>query len=160
MKWEPTLDENEEQELRTGYVSDNTAFMRWSTELEQQDVLSDKDYIKRHRHRIMSLNKFPALAFYTDSRQLLLRKLRNVVITLSKNAGLEETAEEAALDNNDDAQMTRGWNGNYSKVLITQRHELKEESMEEKVGRFSGLFGKKKEEEPKPGNQIGPVVVR
>lgn len=163
MKYNPELEE--EPEVRqavahAGYVSDNTAFMRWSTEVEEEKTLSNADYITRHRHRLMSLNKFPALAFYTDQRQLLLRKLRNIGITLCKNAGLEETAEETALDNIDDAQMTRGWQGNYSKVLITQRHELKEERIEEKAGRFSGLFGKKKEEEQQTTNDVGPVRVR
>jgi hypothetical protein len=90
-----------------------------------------------------------------------LRKYRHEIITLSNNAGLHLTAEEAALDNIDDAQMTRGWQGNYSKVLITQRQELKteEKTTEEKMGRFSGLFGKKKEP-PQQDQVIGGVAVR
>lgn len=146
MKWQPELDEEEEKQMRYGYVSDNTAFMRWSTEIEQQDELVDKPFLHRHRHRVLSINKFTPLAFYKDEREIRLRKLRNINITLAKNAGLEETAEETALDNIDDAQTSRGWKGEYQRALITQRHEIREEK-ESKVGRFSGLFGKKPEEQ-------------
>ncbi len=149
MKWEPVLDEEEEKELKRGFISENTAQSRWETEIEaNKEIGIDERILRRNRYRVFNINKFPALAFYSDMRQLRLRKRRNINLTLAANAGLVETCEETVFDNIDDAQTSRGWQGKYTIARITERHEIRqEETGKEKVGRLSGLFSKKKQQE-------------
>ena len=147
MKWTPELNEDEERELRQGWISDNTAFMRWSTEIEEKENITDKRFLKEHNDIIRQIEKFNPLSFYSDKRELKLRKCYLLNTVLAKNAGLDDVAEETSLFSIDVAQTSRGWHGNYSKALITQRHEFKEDKEEKTLGRFSNLFKKKNAEE-------------
>jgi len=158
MKWQPSFEPEEEQQLKTGYMSDNTAFMRWSTEIEKKANVTDDAFLERNKLQILALDKFPALAFYEDPRMLRLRKRKLLNVVLARNAGLNETCEETVLSSIDDVQTSRGWKGNYSRALITQRHELKEEKtdMQKKVGfwnRFMGGQNKGEEQQQQGGMQ-------
>lgn len=147
MRWQPELDEEEERELRQGWISDNTAFMRWSTEIEEREHITDAKFLERNKDIIRQIEKFNPMSFYSDKRELKLRKCYLINTVLAKNAGLDEVAEETSLYSIDVAQTSRGWQGNYSKALITQRHEFKEDKEEKNLGKFSGLFRKKQQEE-------------
>jgi hypothetical protein len=158
MKWQPSFENpEEEQRTKTGYVSDNTTFMRWSTELETKDNVTDSDFMGRNSLQIMALDKFPALAFYEDPRLLRLRKRKLMNLILAQNLGLEQTCEEIVLSTIDDVQTSRGWKGAYSKALITQRHELdtKERTEPQKKAKWFNRFigGKDQSEESQESRQ-------
>lgn len=152
MKWVPQFEPDEEQQLKTGYMSDNTTFMKWSTELEQKKDISDEAFFKRHYYEILGLNKFPALAFFDDKRNLQLYSLKMVNANLAFCAGQVDVCESTVLSAQTDVQLSRGMHGNYSKALITQRQEFREEKSEigKKVGIFNKIFGGKKQEEEVP----------
>jgi len=151
MRWAPQHEGLEEEELRHNFISEDTAKARWETEIEPKDNIVDNDFMKRNKYKINSINKFPALAFYNDYKYLLLRRNRNLQIAICAAEGLDDICEELVLDNIDDAQVSRGWNGNYTIAKITEIHklqqELKQEQLgsKERIGRFSGLFRKKEE---------------
>ena len=151
MRWKPDFDPEEEQQMKTGYVSDNTTFMRWSTEMETKQNVTDGSFMDRNKLLVMALDKFPALAFYEDPRLLRLRKRKIQNAILANNAGLNQTAEETILSTIDDVQTSRGWHGAYSKALITQRHELdtKEQTEPQKKAKWFNRFigGKTPEEQ-------------
>lgn len=142
VKWTPEWEPHEEQALKTGYVSDNTLFMRWSTEMETKKNVSDDAFMERNKLQILALDKFPALAFYEDPRMIRLRKLKIMNAILAENAGLTQTAEETVLSTIDDVQASRGWKGNYSKVLITQRHEVDTKEMQQPMQRKANWFNR------------------
>ena len=124
------------------YVSDNTSFMRWSTEVEKIHDLIDNGFLDRHRERIIDINKFLPLANITNPDSNSLFRLRRMNITLARDSELRDLAEETALDNLADYNTTRGQDGFYQKALITQRREWKDNSKEEKKkGMFGRLFG-------------------
>ena len=134
---ERDLDQNSDDdevyfEGRPRYVSDQTAFMRWSTELEQVDNIIDKQFLKDNRHRVIDINKILPLSFIEDKKSIKLFRLRRMNIGRSMDAGLVDLAEETVLDNLADYQTTRGIRGNYQKALITTRREWKDRSNEEK----------------------------
>ena len=151
MKWKPEFEPEEEQQLKTGYISDNTAFMRWSTEMEKKQDITDSAFMNRNSLLIMALDKFPALAFYNDPRMMRLRKRKIMNMILAENAGLHQTAEETVLSTIDDVQTSRGDKGAYSRALITQRHEVdtkeQNESLPKKAGFFNRFIGGKKSSE-------------
>ena len=128
-------------EGRPRYVSDQTAFMRWSTELEKKDRLVDDDFLHNNQHRIIDLDKFLPLSFIDDPRSIKLFRLRRMNITLAKDAGLIDLADETTLDNLADYQTTRGVRGNYQKALITQRREWQDKTeVDKQRGILSGLI--------------------
>jgi len=136
-------------EGRPRFVSDQTAFMRWSTELEKVHDIIDKEFLIRNKHRIMDINKILPLSFIENPRSLQLFRLRRINIGLSTDAGLLDLADETTLDNLADYQTTRGIRGNYQKALITQRREFKDNRMEEKkAGLLDRLLRGKQEQEP------------
>lgn len=142
MRWKPEYEPEEEKQLRSGYISDNTAFMRWSTEMETKQNVTDSEFMGRNKLLVMALDKFPALAFYEDPRLMRLRKRKIMNTILADNAGLNQTAEETILSTIDDVQTSRGWKGAYSKALITQRHELdtKEQTEPQKKAKWFNRF--------------------
>jgi hypothetical protein len=154
-EWKPHFSPEEEKNLKQGYVSDNTIFMRWSTEFETKENISDNDFMARNNLLIMALDKFPALAFYDDPRLLRLRKRKLNNAILAHNAGLMDTCEETILSTIDDVQTSRGWHGNYSKALITQRHELdsQERTEPQKKAKWFNRFIGGKEPEQQGGPQ-------
>ena len=145
MRYNPPENQiNEEQEEsyfegRPRYISDQTAFMRWSTELEPVNGLIDKDFIKRNRNRIIDVNKILPLSFIDDPRSIKLFRLRRINMGLASDAGLDDLADETTLDNIADYQTTRGIRGNYQNALITQRKEWKDRT---DTNTKTGLFGK------------------
>jgi len=153
MDWEPVMSKEDEAQLKREILSDATSHQRWATEIQKDDDILGifpKDFIERHKNRVRALNKFPALGFFTDKRIYRLERRRRIIMTLAKNAGLKETAEEAALDTLMDINMSRGWEGAYSKINVTERHEHKiqeTKSGSEKIRGISRLFGKKDEQE-------------
>lgn len=156
VKWQPQMEPHEEQQLKTGYVSDNTMFMRWSTEMETKKNVVGPEFMERNKLDILALDKFPALAFYQDARMLILRKLKIINARLADDIGLNATAEETILSTIDDVQTSRGWQGNYSKVLITQRHEVDTKEMTtptipKRAGFFNRFIGGKNEQEQNTG---------
>ena len=157
MKWQPSFENpEEEQRAKTGYVSDNTTFMRWSTEIETKDHVTDSDFMDRNSLLIFAADKFPAMAFFEEPREKQLRKLKINNAILARDAGLSKMAEETIISTIDDVQMSRGWKGNYSKALITQRHELdtKERTEPQKKAKwFNRFIGGKGQEEEQGGPQ-------
>lgn len=134
-------------EGRPRYVSDQTAFMRWSTEMESNELV-DNDFLKANKYRVIDINKFLPLAFIQNPRNIPLFRLRRINMTFEKDAGLYENAAETVLDNLADYQTTRGINGNFQKALITQRREWQDKTdMEKKKGVLGGLIKRKSEEE-------------
>jgi len=128
-------------EGRPRYISDQTAFMRWSTELEQSNDLVDPEFLKQNRFRVLDINKFLPLSFINNPRSIRLFRLRRLNMTLEKDAGLFENAAETMLDNLADYQTTRGINGNFQKALITQRREWQERSgSDSKHGLFNRII--------------------
>jgi len=135
-------------EHKPRYVSDNTAFMRWSTELEQTPNVVNKDFLDRNRHRIVDINKFLPLSNITNPRMIKLSRLRRMNMQLAQDAGLIDLAEETTLDNVADYQMSRGNQGFYQKALITQRREWKESSNQERrTGMLKNILRGKKQQE-------------
>lgn len=131
------------------YISDNTAFMHWSTELEQNKDIMDNKFMKRNRHRVGDINKILALSNITSPRTIKLAHLRRMNMSLANDAGLVEVADETMLDNIADYQTSRGIHGFYQKALITQRRELLDnQKKEEKKGILQNLFrGAEQQEE-------------
>jgi len=138
----------DEGDPKPRYVSDNTAFMRWSTELEKTPQVIDNKFLERNRHRIIDINKFLPLSNITNPRMIKLSRLRRMNMQLSQDAGLNDLAEETTLDNVADYQMSRGNQGFYQKALITQRREWKDSSsQEQKTGMLKNLIRGKKQQE-------------
>jgi len=129
------------QNRNVQYISDNTAFMHWSTELEHNEDIMNRRFLQRNRHRVGDINKILALSNITSPRTIKLAHLRRMNMTLAKDAGLEELADETMLDNIADYQTSRGIEGFYQKALITQRRELLDnQKKEEKKGLLKSLF--------------------
>ena len=77
MKWEPVLDPEEEHEFKKGFISEETAKLRYETEIEKkylEEINIQNDFIERHKHRLLSIDKFPAMAFYSNLKQMRIRK--------------------------------------------------------------------------------------
>lgn len=148
---ETRQESDEEQQVyfegRPRYVSDQTAFMRWSTELEQSNELVDPEFLKTNKYRVMDINKFLPLSFIKNPRNIPLFRLRRMNMTHEKDAGLFENAAETVLDNLADYQTTRGINGNFQKALITQRREWQDKTEPETKKGIMGRLIKGKSEE-------------
>jgi len=150
------LDEKEIMQLRSAFMSDNTAFMKWSTEIEEKKSVIDSEFMHRNRMTIIGLDKFAPLANFTEPRLIQLHKLKMLIIGLEVEAGLDYSAEQTALSAIDDIQVSRGDHGFYQRALITQRQEQDiradtHSDAERKVGFFNKLFAKK--EQPPQGGQ-------
>lgn len=138
-------------------ISEQTAYMRWSTEIErdEENEIVDKKFIKNHRPRVIDINKFLPLSNITDKRQVKLFRLRRMNMTLAQDAGLEDVAEETTLDNLADYETSRGINGFYQKALITQRQEFKDQSIRERdMGFWGRLLNKDKKQNSQQGNSM------
>lgn len=148
MRYNPpkeTIDESENEEQvyfegRPRYVSDQTAFMRWSTELEQSSGLVNNEFLEENKYRVLDINKFLPLAFIKNPRNIPLFRLRRMNMTHEKDAGLFENAAETVLDNLADYQTTRGIEGNFQKALITQRREWQDRTNPETTKK--GIIGR------------------
>jgi hypothetical protein len=141
-------DDEMEQQNRA-QISDRTAYMRWSTEVEPKKNVIDSDFLERNRISIIGLDKFAPLANFKDPRLMRLHKLKMIIIDLEIEAGLIHAAEGTALSAIDDVQISRGDNGFYQRALITQRQEVESEErtdVQKKVGFFNKMFGGKKQE--------------
>lgn len=144
MRWQPELDEEEEQNYRTGYISDQTAYMRMQTQLEKRDKFIDDDFFEAFKPRILASDKFAPLSNSPNS-QVNIDRIRRLKIDLLEEAGLHEDAIRCALDNVGDYQSYRGKKGFFQQAQITERHEVKQDAAEKKkLGMLSGLFSKKK----------------
>lgn len=142
MYYQDEKDEQPDQQTIRPYVSDNTSFMRWSTELEKIHDLIDQNFLENHRERIIDINKFLPLANITSAESNSLFRLRRMNMTMARDAELRDLAEETALDNVADYNTTRGQNGFYQKALITQRREWKDQSEnDKKKPLFGRIFG-------------------
>lgn len=134
-------------EGRPKYVSDQTAFMRWSTEIEQVDHIIDKEFLERNRHRVLDINKILPLSFIDNPKSIQLFRLRRNLSDMAMDAGLQDLVESTILDNLADYQTTRGIRGNYQNALITQRREWRDRSDDEKSrGLFKRLVRNRNEE--------------
>lgn len=121
-------------------ISEQTAFMRWSTEFEAVDNIVDTDFLKRNRIRIIDINKILPLSFIEDPKSIKLFRLRRMNMEFSDDAGLIDLAEGTTMDNLADYQTTRGVRGNYQNALITQRREWKDNNTQQ--NKHGGLFSK------------------
>lgn len=147
MRWQPELDEDEEQQYRTGYISDQTAYMRMQTQLEKRDKFIDDDFIEEYKPRILAFDKFAPLSNSPKS-QVKIDRIRRLKLDLLQEAGLDDDAIRCALDNVGDYQSFRGEKGFFQNAQITERHEVKQDAGEKKkLGMLSGFFRKKKPEE-------------
>jgi hypothetical protein len=132
----------------TPYISDNTAYMRWSTELEQVHEVIDKDFLRRHRHRVGDINKFLSLANIKTSQQLRLYRLRRMNMTMACDAEMNDLADETMLDNLADYNTSRGIDGFFQNALITTKREILDKSkQQEKKGFLRQLVQGKQAEE-------------
>jgi len=122
--------------------------MRWSTEVEEKPDVVSKDFLVRNRHRIMDIDKFLPLSFLDNPRSLQLFRLRRLNMTLAKEAGLVDLADETVLDNLADYNTSRGTRGNFQLSLITQRREWKDQTSDDARKGFwrNVLHGKKEED--------------
>jgi len=121
------------------YVSDQTAFMRWSTELERIHHIIDDDWLIKNRHRVIDINKILPLSFISNPKAIKLFHLRRQLIELANDAGLDDLADATVLDNLADYQTTRGTNGNYQNALITTKREWLDRTQNNQK---KGFFGK------------------
>lgn len=140
------VDEKELEQRKGQMISDNTAYMKWSTEIEPKKNIITDDFLHRNRISIIGLDKFAPLANFTDAKMIRLHKLKMIIIDLQMSAGLTEGAEQTALSAIDDIQVSRGDRGFYQKALITQRQEFETSDNTEtqkRVGFFNKLFSKK-----------------
>jgi hypothetical protein len=136
------------------YISDNTAFMRWSTEFEKTEGLTDNAFMQRFMYKIIALNKFSALSNLTNPRQIKLIRCRNNNANLAWDAELFDTALGSSLDTVNDYQMSRGVGGFFQNALITQKREWLDKSRnEEKKGILGQLVKGNREE-----NEVGTLV--
>lgn len=148
------LDEDEIREMKSTYMSDNTAYMKWSTEIEPKKNMTDSDFFNRNRILLLFADKFAPLANFTEPRMLALHKLKMLNHELAEAAGLESVCEKTAISAIDDIQISRGNQGFFQRAIITQRHELQEQRTTEaqkKVGFFNKLFGSKPQDEQQQG---------
>jgi len=130
------------------YISDNTAFMHWSTELEQIHEVIDNNFLRSNRHRVGDLNKFLPLSNITNPSLIKLLRLRRMNMTLAKDSGLVGLADETMLDNLADCQTSRGVGGFYQNALITQKREFLDKSRnQEKKSMLRNLIKGKQVEE-------------
>ena len=152
MRYDPRNMVNDDEDSGSGivnpYVSDQTAFMRWSTEVEEDRQTIDKEFIKRHKPELIDINKFLPLSNITNPRAIKLYHLRRQIIRMASDAELLELAEEAALANVADYNTTRGQMGFYQKALITQKQEFEDKTKKERNRSFlSNIFRGKMNEE-------------
>ena len=132
----------------TPYISDNTAFMHWSTEREQVHEVIDSDFLRRNRHRVADINKFLPLANIKTVQQLQLFRLRRMNMTMACDAGLDNLADETMLDNLADYNTSRGIDGFYQNALITTKREILDKSkQQEKKGFLKQLVQGRQAEE-------------
>lgn len=145
--------EEELRQIRSQYMSDNTTYMKWVTEIEPKKDMMDSDFIRRNKLLLMFADKFAPLANFNDPQMMALHKLKMLNMELALEAGLKEIAEETVISAIDDIQLSRGDHGFFQKALITQRHEIKEQRTEgeKKIGFFNKLFGGKQKEEEDGG---------
>lgn len=156
MRYDETEETDEDQRPR--YVSDNTSFMRWSTEVEPKAGVINEDFLKRNKERIMDIDKFLPLANIKSAKSIKLFHLRRMNMTMAKDAGLHDLAEETALDNIADYNTTRGTDGFYQKALITQRREWSDSEEEKKqTGVLKNLIRGKRDEQ-KMDNRYGETM--
>jgi len=140
------VDERELEQKKASMISDNTAYMKWSTEIEPKQNIISNDFLYRNRISIIGLDKFAPLANFNDPKMLRLHKLKMMIIDLETEAGLSESAERTVLSAIDDIQISRGDKGFYQRALITQRQEFESTENTEtqkRVGFFNKLFSKK-----------------
>lgn len=149
MRYEPpdTYNDDEttsyEKQIIREPISDQTAYMRWSTELEKIHHIIDNDFLQNNKHRIIDINKILPLSFIENPRAIKLFHLRRMNIELAKDAGLYDLADTTVMDNLADYQTTRGTHGNYQKALITTRREWEDKTKsQEKKGIFGRLMRK------------------
>jgi len=126
--------------------SEETAFHRWSTEIEPH--LEEKEFLERHRNFIRAINKFAPLSYITDNKILLLNSIRRLKIRMLERVGLYDEAEAESLKILASYQESRGVRGFFTKALITQRRILHQytgrmEGEREKKSTFGLLFRKR-----------------
>ena len=135
-------------EGRPRFVSDQTAFIRWSTEIEKVDNIIDDKFLARNRYRVIDINKILPLGFIDNPKSIKLFRLRRMNMGHEKDAGLFDLAEETVMDNLADYQTTRGIRGNYQNALITQRREWRDRTENaSKKGLFGRLIRSRNDEE-------------
>jgi len=143
---EHLLNEDEIRELKATYMSDNTAYMKWSTEIEPKKNMTDADFFNRNRILLLFADKFAPLANFTEPRMMALHKLKMLNHELAEAAGMTDVCEKTAISAIDDIQISRGNQGFFQRAIITQRHELQEQRTTEtqkKIGLFNRFFGGK-----------------
>lgn len=130
------------------YISDNTAFMRWSTEMEETPRVIDKNFLEENRHRVGDINKFLPLSNIVNPHMIKLLRLRRMNMSMAKDAGLLDVADETMLDNLADCQTSRGLGGFYQNALITQKREWLDKSTDkEKESLIKAIVRGKRTEE-------------
>ena len=148
------LTDQEIQQQRTAYMSDNTAYMKWATEIETKRALIDESFFERNRLGIIAIDKTLPMGNFVEPRQKQLFSLKRLNLVLEINAGLIDSAEQTVTSMLGDIQMSRCDNGFFQKALFTQRQELQQEDktqVERKRGILSGILGGKKEQPPQQG---------
>ena len=131
--------ENTEQNERDPYMSDQTAFMRWSTEPQLDEKNFSKELINDIRYKIEAATKFPALANINDLRTIKYVKLLLINAEMAWDSGLYELAMSTVMDIINTYQITRGQGGFYQKALITTRREWEDKT---KNDQKKGFFGR------------------
>jgi len=127
--------------------SPETAYLRFGTSIEQDNVLIDKQFIHQFAARYLQSNKFPALS-NSNPKQVQIERIRSMKIDLLMDCGLVDDAITVAWDSVRDHQNFRGLEGFFQKAQITQRHEIKEDNKKEKISRWSSMFNRHDEEPP------------
>lgn len=146
MKWTPELDEEEQQQYRQGYISDQTAYMRMQTQVEKRDKLIDDNFLEEFKPYILYADKFAPLSNSPES-QIKIDRIRRLKIALMEEAGLRRDTILCAIDGINDYQSFRGKKGFFQQAQITERHEIKQDQEEKKLGMLSNLWKKKTPEE-------------
>jgi len=145
------LEEDEETDIPSylAHIGEQTAFMKWNTEMEQKPYVVSKEFLQRHRNLIIDIDKFLPLSNINSAKAIKLFHLRRNNIMLADTAGLHDIGEKTALSNVADYNTTRGIGGFLQNAIITERKMLEERKSGEKGGwrRLGEIIRGKRERE-------------
>lgn len=130
------------------YIQPTTQILRYSNELERDEILADEDFFRRHPDIIREINKFLPLSNIRSYKTIRLLQRRRKNYINYRRMGLTELAEITNLLNIADLHTTRGQDGFNSKLMVTNIQKVIEEKKKEGEKRgFLGNLRQKNEEE-------------
>ena len=142
MRYTPrNINEEETEETLPPYISDQTAFIKYVTQVDPIPGVIDTKFLRKHALWNLFAGKIKALAFINNPKTIKHNHCIRNSLSLELEAGLYDLAEEDVWISIDNMQITRGTRGNLQKALITQRRVLEEIGAKEQRER-KGLWGR------------------